>query len=413
MKSIFQKYKPFIIGGAVLIVLFFIFWNPVAKHSSKTATVVRGSFESSIEATGEIQALDYESINAPSVLKERELRIWSLKITNLIDEGTKVKKGDFVASLDPSDVVQRIKEVQEELDEYVLSRDDAILDSTISLVSYRDDIQSTLYDITECEITLEQSKFESKAIQREAEIDLQLAQLAYKGALRSLEKETNKQKVQIQRYNSKINETQKTIDKLNRLKDELTVYSPSDGMIIYGKDHRNEKIKVNGEVGPWTPTIATIPNLNSLVSEAMVKEVDIAKVKKGQSVSVLIDAFPNTVFKGSVMKIANIGEELQNTGMNGFTVIIKVNTQNKKILPSMTTTNKITTSSYKNELLLPRESVFGNDTIKYVFKKSGRDIIKTYIKTGGENESHMRIISGINEGDEVLLSRPEDFITQE
>ncbi len=413
MKLLFQKYKLYIIGGAVVLFFIFLFWNPVTQLAPKTATVTRGTFSTTVEATGEVQALQYESINAPSVLKERELRIWSIKITNLIDEGTKVQKGDFVASLDPSEVVERIKEVQENLSEYTLSKDNAVLDSAISLMSYRDKIQSALYDITEKEITLEQSKFESKAIQRSAEIDLQLAQLTYQGAVRSLEKETNRHKLKIQRLNNRIIDTEKTINKLNRLKDELTIFSPSDGMIIYGRDHHNEKIKVNGEVGPWTPTIATIPDLNTLVSEAVVKEVDIAKVKKGQAATILIDAFPNTVFKGEIIKIANIGEELQNTGMNGFSVMIKMDTQNKKVLPSMTTTNKITTSSFKNELLLPREAIFGNDTIKYVFKKQGGKIVKTFIETGGENETHMRIIGGVNEGEQVLLSRPDEYIEQE
>ena len=101
--------------------------------------------------------------------------------------------------------------------------------------------------------------------------------------------------------------------------------------------------------------IATIPNLNTLESQAVVKEIDISKVKLNQEVNLSIDAFPKEVFKGKITKIANIGQAISGTRMNGFTILINIENTNKKILPGMTTYNKIIISNIDSALVVPRK----------------------------------------------------------
>lgn len=395
--------------SALCLIAFFIFKPSAIVYSSKTVDVKEGPFTMEVEATGEIQALKYEEISIPPLLNNRKLRIWGLKITDLVAEGTQVKKGDYVATLDPADVEDRLKKSMEKVDEYQLAFDNAALDSTIALVAFRDQIINASDDILEKEIKVEQSKFESKAIQRQTAIELELAQLELSRKKRTLSKEQNRHKVKINRANKRLQDALKLQNELTELVAQLKITSPSNGMVVYARGWGGHKVKVNSDVGPWSPTIAIIPDLSTLVSEAIVKEIDIAKVKVGQKVKIGIDAFPDDNFKGEVIRIANIGQPISGTGMNGFKVLIQINAKEKKILPSMTTTNMITVADYPSELILPREAIFGNDTIKYVFKKTNGLPIKTYVKTGGENETKMRIIEGISENETVLLTRPNKF----
>lgn len=405
-----SKQNKIIIGiCAICLIAFFILKPSSIVISSKTAEVKEGAFTMEVEATGEIQALKYENIAIPSLLKNRKLRIWGLKITDLVAEGTQVKKGDYVATLDPADVEDRLKKSIEKVDEYQLAYDNAALDTTIALVAFRDEIINAADDIIEKEIKVEQSKFESKAIQRQTAIELELAQLNLTRKKRTLNKEQNRHKVKINRANKRLKDALKLQNQYTELVEQLKIKSPSDGMVVYARGWGGHKVKVNSDVGPWSPTIAIIPDLNTLVSESIVKEIDIAKVKVGQKVKIGIDAFPDDEFKGEVMRIANIGQPISGTGMNGFKVLIQINAKGKKILPSMTTTNVITVADYTSELILPREAIFGNDTIKYVFKKTSGLPLKTYIKTGGENESQMRITEGLNKNETVLLTRPKKF----
>ena len=95
--------------------------------------------------------------------------------------------------------------------------------------------------------------------------------------------------------------------------------------------------------------------------------------------------------------------------MNGFKVVIDVDTKGKKVLPSMTTSNNILIASYKDDVIVPREAVFGKDTTHYVFVKNRSSIDKVLVKVGGENKTHIRIVQGLDAGDEILLSCPEEF----
>ncbi|TLX72334.1 HlyD family efflux transporter periplasmic adaptor subunit [Labilibacter sediminis] len=408
LKNISPKVKIGIPVFIFIIILFLVF-KPSAGINKRTATVEIQPFSMEVSATGEVQALKYETINVPELMHRRELRVYYLKITDLVAEGTNVKKGDFIATLDPADVEDRLKKSYERIDEHSNSLESAILDSTIALSQNRDQIVNFLDNLEESKIKVEQSKYESKAVQRQAQISLEKAVLDLNAKKRNYEKEIQKQKTKIARIQKRLDGETKTRDMLEELKKQLHIKSPSNGMVVYGRSWRGTKIKVSDDVGPWMPIIATIPDLSSLVSEAIVKEIDIAKIKLNQVVKLTIDAFPDDVFEGKVIRIANIGQPIKDAGMNGFKVLIEIDTKNKKILPGMTTTNQIVTAHFENDMVVPREAVFGNDTNQYVFIRKTGSTEKQQVKTDGENETHIRIIDGINIGDQVLLSRPDKF----
>jgi len=371
------------------------------------AKVERTNFIQEVIAEGEIVALEYQTINIPEIMKNNELEIWYLKITDLVGEGTKVHKGDFIAKLDPTDVENRIKTISDKIEEFSNNLQTAKLDSAIELSEKRDAIVNARDILEENKITVEQSQYESKATQRQALISLKKANLSLKTAERNYSKEIQKHKSKVSRFEKKLEHETKIKEQLEELRSQLYVTSPSDGMVVYGKSWRGRKIKVGDEVGRWQPVIATIPDLNTLESEAIVKEIDISKVNVNQKVNLSIDAFPKVNFEGRIKKIANIGQSIPGTRMNGFTTLIQIQNTDKKILPGMTTYNKIVISNIDSALVIPREAVFGNDSIKYVYKKNLNNIEKVNVVIGGENETQIRIVNGLSVGDRILISEPK------
>ncbi len=408
MKKFIQN-KPLFYGSIFIVVIALSWWFFALDSidNKLIAKVERTNFTQEVIAEGEIVAQEYETINIPEVMNNYELQIWRLKITDLVSEGKKVRKGDFIAKLDPSDVESRIKSVSDNIEEYSNNLETAKLDSAIELSQKRDAIINAKDNLEESKITVEQSKYESKAAQRQAQISLKKSKLNLKTTKRNYSKEIQKHKSKVVRLEKRLDHETNIKNQLEELRSKLNVTSPSDGMVVYGKSWRGRKIKVDDEVGRWQPVIATIPNLKTLESQAVVKEIDISKVKLNQEVKLSIDAFPKEVFKGKITKIANIGQAISGTRMNGFTILINIENTNKKILPGMTTYNKIIISNIDSALVVPREAIFGNDSIKYVYKKSLNNIKKVNVIISGENETHMRVIEGLKEGDKVLLEEPE------
>ncbi len=408
MKNIINK-KSYLILSISVISIIIIWWIYTGEAIDKKSIVKveRTNFIQEVIAEGEIVAQEYETINIPDIMKNRELEIWYLKITDLVSEGTKVKKGDFIAKLDPADVESRIKTVSDNIEEYTNNLQTAKIDSAIELSEKRDAIINAKDALEESKITVDQSQYESKATQRQALISLKKAKLNLQTAERNYSKEIQKHKSKVTRLEKKVNHENKIKTQLENLRSQLYVTSPSDGMVVYGKSWRGRKIKVGDDVGRWQPVIATIPNLNTLQSEAIVKEIDISKVQLNQDVNLSIDAFPKVNFEGKITKIANIGQSISGTRMNGFTILIKILNSDKKILPGMTTYNKIIVSNIDSALVIPREAVFGNDSIKYVYRKNINNIEKVNVNIGGENETQIRIIDGLTEGSKILLEEPK------
>lgn len=119
-------------------VAFFVFTGSSSKKEYLTTTVKKGPFDILIYSTGQLEAESSENIEVPEILRNQNVRIYEIKITDLIEEGTVVEAGDYVASLDHKVVEEVLVGAQEELEQALNSFDDAKMDSNLTLSNHRD-----------------------------------------------------------------------------------------------------------------------------------------------------------------------------------------------------------------------------------------------------------------------------------
>ena len=93
-----KKYIWLFLG--ILIIAIIIFFGGKELVSENIYTVKSGPFELSLNIKGEVQGKNAVVISLPDELKRRDLRLYELKLKDLVDEGTEVKKGDWIATLD-------------------------------------------------------------------------------------------------------------------------------------------------------------------------------------------------------------------------------------------------------------------------------------------------------------------------
>ncbi|MBI9060936.1 MAG: HlyD family efflux transporter periplasmic adaptor subunit [Marinilabiliaceae bacterium] len=405
-----HKKKGWIGAIALVLVIGLLIWRPwiASDANQQSAKVTSGVFETYISAVGELQAQKALDITVPEVSFRREINIWALKIMNIVEEGKIVKKGDHVATLEPTEVEENLVNVNQRLDQLYNSLEDAKLDSSLTLSEARNSIQRAYDQLLDQEIKVEQSIYESKAVQRQAKIGLEKAERSLTKSRRDLDRRRRKLKMQIRRYEDKVKRHEFEKNLLEQLRSELSITAPADGMVVYGVGYNGQKVKVGSRVGRWAPLIATLPDLNSLVSEMFVKEIDIAKVRLGQKVRMKIDAFPNKEYLGEILNIANIGQEIPGEFQNGFKVLVKLASFTDALLPGMTTSNQVVTGSWNDALYVPKEAVYGNDSIRYVVRKLGLKTIRQQVILGDENEESVRIEKGLEENQRVLLDKNVD-----
>jgi hypothetical protein len=181
-------------------------------------------------------------------------------------------------------------------------------------------------------------------------------------------------------------------------------------MVIYKRDRMGNKRKIGSTINPWDNVVATLPDMSSMISKTYVNEIDVSKVKSGQFVEIMVDAFPEKSYTGAVLSVANIGEQLPNADAKVFEVMIKVDQSDPILRPSMTTGNKIITKTIKDVIYIPLESVqAGTDSIPFVYQKNGD---KQVVVLGESNENNVIIEQGLEPGTQIYLStpeKPEDF----
>jgi multidrug efflux pump subunit AcrA (membrane-fusion protein) len=154
--------------------------------------------------------------------------------------------------------------------------------------------------------------------------------------------------------------------------------------------------------------VAELPDMSSMISKTYVNEIDISKVATGQTVAIGVDAFPELKLEGEVISVANIGEQLPNGDAKVFEVTIKIHGTDSLLKPAMTTSNSILIAQFDSVIHLPIDAVFGNDTINWVYMNEGLRKIKKQVKVGPANENRVIIEKGLNAGDKVMLTIPEN-----
>ena len=403
--------KTLIISGivvAVAIVALIIF-NRLTKKDEIAllfSEASSGKFEIVVSTTGELQAENSTDIEGPKGLGGRRMRFREITIQDLIPEGTVVQKGDYVASLDRSDAENSLKDQMDELDQMVNDYEMKKLDTTITLGDLRDDILNLKFNMEEAEITLEQSKYEPPTTIRQNRINLDKAQRAYQQALKNYELKVQQAKADMRDATYELNEQRQTVRDMQEVLEQFTVIAPAPGMVIYKREWSGEKRKVGSSISPFDPVVATLPDLSSMISKTYVNEIDISKVSMNQPVRITVDAFPDKKYTGKVISVANIGEQLPNTDAKVFEVIIKLDKVESILRPSMTTGNQIVTRTFEDVISIPLECVHADqDSIPYVYNRNGT---KQIVVLGEANENSVIVEEGIEEGDQLYLSIPEE-----
>ncbi|MFC2087876.1 efflux RND transporter periplasmic adaptor subunit [Bacteroidota bacterium] len=398
-----------LISIVVVLIVAIVIYNRTNKEEQENifTTVKRGLFEIFVVTTGELQAENSIKINAP-VADLRNIHIWDISIAELVPEGTVVDSGDVVAVLDDTKLNDEAIEEEERLQSQLAELQNEIVDSTITLSKARDNIVNLRFKVEEAEIKVEQSVYESPAIKRQAEIELEQTKRQLSQEIENYGLLVQKAEVRIKQRRVYVGRYQRRIDEINDVKEKMTLYAPSDGMVIYFKERDGSKRKKGTNLRLWGDgEVATLPDLTSMVSKTFVNEIDISKVKVGQTTTIGIDAFSEKQFTGEVTNVANIGEQVSGSDAKVFEVLVKMHEHDTVLRPAMTTSNAILTASYEDTLFIPLEALHSNDSLFYVIKEKGIQRIKQVVLTGISNENFILIAGGLKEGDKILLSIPD------
>ena len=280
----------------------------------------------------------------------------------LTQTGREVKKGELLFVIDDSDLQIERASAQVEIDGAVV---------TVEKLAGNLDRARQLFA----------AKLISKEIYENLDADHRLAENAQERAQRRLE----------------------TVD------DRITktrVPAPADGTILSVPVIAGQIVVPAVSVNAGT-TLATLADLSSLIVDAHVNQLDIGKVKLGDTVEVLGGADDSIRATAKINFIAPLATVKNN--VKGFTVQAVLSGDTSAFRPGMTVAIRLPLATATNAVSVPLAAVFESRNGKVVYVARPDDAPQARpVEVGATDLFHAEIRSGLEEGETVLLNRPDE-----
>ena len=174
----------------------------------------------------------------------------------------------------------------------------------------------------------------------------------------------------------------------------ISLLSPIDGEVIVATTQPGQTVTTADDV---------VVLSDRLIVRAQVDETDIGKIKLNQGALVSLDAYPDTKIKAKVDHIYYESKTVNNV------TIYEVDLAPEEVPPffrsGMNATVDFIVNNKENILLIPAEAAHKGKEGDYVFVKpeGGKEPVKTSVKLGITDDKNIEVISGIKEGDHVVI----------
>jgi RND family efflux transporter MFP subunit len=359
-----------------------------ATNQAQTAIVRRGTIEASITTLGRVQPKRQINLSVP--MNGQVKRV-------LVQEGDLVGPGTVLLELDAQDVTDAVAQAERgvkvrklQLDEGLQAPDSATIDlararlraATAARLKAQKDYDKVA-DKPNAESTDEALKLET------AKVEYEVAKAEFDHTLQG------QTTLQIERLRTDLSDAQVTLSQAQERLAQTRMIAPITGTVMSIDPRLGEHVYA------FAPLIR-LADLSRLEIRAEIDEIDIASVAPGQHVQIRLDAFPAQTLNGQIVRLLPGPSDTRGTTTYGCLIDYEGSTL--PIRTGMGANLTITTKVAENAFIIPRSAVRQVGRHQVVRVLAGRRLNDTAIITGLSNESAFEVLSGLEEGQVVLLN---------
>ena len=361
-----------LVGAALLILLALYLWGPLQPAQEVTPYVVSRLYP----------AQAYTQLNASGyVVAQRKAAVSSKSTGRLaflgVEEGSRVKKGQILASLENEDLVAQRNQAESQIGEAQAGLAQAqaeLADANLQHRRYKDLVAKDLV----------------------ARQDYDTAVARY-----------DKARAGVASAQARIKSAQAGLANAQVALEYSYIRSPFDGVVTTKFAEVGEVVAPFGAAVNARAAVATLADLNSLMVEADVAEANLDRVKVGQPCEITLDAIPNKRFTGEVHMIVPTADRAKATVLTK----VKFLEPDERILPEMSAkvaflSRSLEPAERQARLAVPQDALVTVNGQKYAFLIEGNKVKRVSVTTGLIRENLVEIAGGLKEGDKVALKPP-------
>ena len=372
-----------------------------ADPAQTTARVERRNLSSTVLATGAVKPQIGAEVRVGARISGKVERLYA-------NIGDVVKKGQVVAELEKADLEAKVNQRAAELQmaEAKLSavkslRPREIAKAEADVTQWQATVDLNKKDLARQEELLKQD-FTSQQARDRAQEQLSVSEAKLDSARKALDLVKTGYEEDLKQATADVERAKAALANDKVQLSYATITAPIAGVIGQVSTQEGETVSA----GLNAPIFVTIDDLNRLQVDTFVDEVDIGKVKVGQKATFTVDSFPSREFAGKVVAIypkAVIQENVVN-----YDVVVEItNPYDGLLRPEMTASVTIQLDARENVLAVPVKAVKRErgKSVAYVMSSAGSAQPRE-VKVGWKDSQWVEIVSGLEEGQTVLLDGP-------
>ena len=388
------------VGGtaAILVLIAGTGLIKLAKGASldpnRLARVTRGDVAQSVVATGKIEPITKVEVKSKASGIVEKL---------FVDINSKVTKGQELAELDKQEIEDQVDAQKAQL--AAAQANVATCEANIA----EDKVNAAAPDLQMYKATLERTQ----AMQKDGIVSRQSLDDANKDYLAALtRRDSAKAQVgvdaaKLKQAEAQVAQSQASLKQLEEQLSYTTIVAPMDGIILSRDVEMGDAVSSILVLGSTATLVMTEGDTNEVYVQGKVDEADIAHVYLGQPARIKVESFRDRIFNGKVTKIAPMGVEKDN--VTTFEVRVSINNPGGELKANMTANAEILLDEHKSVLMVPENAVTYDGQKRasvQVPDKSQKDgTRKVAVVAGLSNGSVTEIVSGLKEGDQVVLQQ--------
>ena len=393
-----RRKRIFIIGGVILAAIVIIVSLVAAVGStttidkSKLGEVKRETIDKNVVATGKVTPITKADIKSKASGIVQKL---------LVDYNDHVKAGQVLVELDKEQLAAQVQQAKAQL-----SASEA--NASMAAADYeRAKVNAEGVDVPMLQRQYERSQQMAK--------DGVVSQSALDDAQKNYVMAKNKQddgKANLGVAKAKVIQTQAQVQadraNLEQVEQNLhyaTIVAPIDGTVLSRDVQVGDAVSSILVLGSQATPIMTIGDIRQVYVLGKVDESDIGKVSLGQPARIKVESFKDKTFDGKVTKISPMGTEKDN--VTTFEVRVSIDNPGGELKANMTANAEILLEEHKDVLTVPEAAiVYDKDkkaSVDVYDPKAKEGKRKVAITAGISNGTKTEVLSGLKEGDQVVL----------
>src|SRR5438552_1175892 len=359
---------------------------------SKLASVERGDIARSVVATGKITPLAKVEVKSKASGLVKKI---------YVDYGDRVKRGQMLVELDKEQLEARTEEARANLLAAQAGAESAQATYERNVVDAEGPDVPFLKATAERDRKLAADGLIAASVLDDADKAYQMARNKQLSAKRNV----SVSKADVAKAKAQVAQAQAALASAEEDLRNSTIVSPMDGLVLSRDVEVGDAVSSILVLGSQATLVMTLGDMSTVYVLGKVDQADIGKVYLGHPARIVVESFKDKKFEGKVTKISPLGVEKDN--VTTFEVRVSIQNPSGELKANMSANAEIILEEKHGVLLIPESAVIydkdKHTSVEAPDPKADNGRRKIPVKLGISNGVKTELVSGLNEGQKVIL----------